>query len=289
MGRSTDVPGSETVRGTSSRCGALSVSAARPAGLSGSVRNTTGAFFQSADFGSGIDRGTERTAARIIAGSERYRLAIPLHRSAHPPSMGSRHCMSRHCPSPSVLGGHLRVASRRSCLAQLWSARLPKAIAPRDITLLGLPKNRNGRELPEATVTHCVNSAPRQAHSGDGNLSVYGHSFNRCHTGCQHPVVSRRNTRRRRPLATSDIETVRMGVSQPSSVPCVGGGSSGDVGCVVGPVTAGGALPGDGDGDVDAEHAGQDCGGQVGGQLEQRGGAGFPGVQAELSESLGEL
>ena len=80
-----------------------------------------------------------------------------------------------------------------------------------------------------------------------------------------------------------------MGVSQPSSVPCVGGGSSGDVGCVVGPVTAGGALPGDGDGDVDAEHAGQDCGGQVGGKLEKRGGAGFPGVQAELSESLGEL
>jgi len=30
-------------------------------------------------------------------------------------------------------------------------------------------------------------------------------------------------------------------------------------------------LPGDGDGDVDAEQAGQDSGGQVGGELEQCG------------------
>src|SRR5664279_1378602 len=93
MGRSTDVRGRETVRGTSGRCGALSVLAApRPAGLSGSVRNTMGALFQGSNFGPEVDRGTERTAARVIAGAERYRLVIPLHRSARPPSMGSPHC-----------------------------------------------------------------------------------------------------------------------------------------------------------------------------------------------------
>ena len=91
MGRSTDA-GSETVRGTSSRCGALCVSAApRPARLSGSIRITMGAEFQSSIFRSDLDRGTERTAARIIAGSERYRLVIPLHRSARPPRMGGGH------------------------------------------------------------------------------------------------------------------------------------------------------------------------------------------------------
>ena len=73
--RSTDVPGSETVRGTSSRCAAMSVSAApRPAGLSGSPRNTMRALFQGSNFESEVDRGTERTAARIIAGPDRYRL-----------------------------------------------------------------------------------------------------------------------------------------------------------------------------------------------------------------------
>ena len=111
MGRSTDVPGSETVRGTSSPCGALSVSAPRPAGLSGPIRNTTGALLQSSNLGSGIDRGTERTAARIVAGSKRCRLTISLHRSTHPPSIGSRHCMPRHCPSPSILVGHPRGVS----------------------------------------------------------------------------------------------------------------------------------------------------------------------------------
>jgi WD40 repeat protein len=40
-----------------------------------------------------------------------------------------------------------------------------------------------------------------------------------------------------------------------------------DFGGVGGPVTGGGALPGDGDGDVDAERPGQDGGGQVGGEL----------------------
>ena len=41
-----------------------------------------------------------------------------------------------------------------------------------------------------------------------------------------------------------------------------------DVGGVGHPVAAAGALPGDGDTDVDAEHAGEDRGGQVGGELE---------------------
>ena len=47
-------------------------------------------------------------------------------------------------------------------------------------------------------------------------------------------------------------------------------------------------MPGHGDGDVDAEHAGEDGGGQVGGELEQRGGAVSGGLESELAESLGE-
>ena len=46
-------------------------------------------------------------------------------------------------------------------------------------------------------------------------------------------------------------------------------------------------MPGDGDRDVDAEHAGEDGGGQVGGELEQGGGAGSAGVDAELAEPFG--
>src|SRR6202171_6278875 len=64
--------------------------------------------------------------------------------------------------------------------------------------------------------------------------------------------------------------------------------SAADFGGVVGPVACGGALPGHGDGDVDAEHAGEDGGGQVGGELEQRGGAVSGGLESELAESLGE-
>ena len=61
-----------------------------------------------------------------------------------------------------------------------------------------------------------------------------------------------------------------------------------DVGGVACPVTAAGALPGDCDGDVDAEHACEECGGQLGGELEQCGGAGLPGMEPELAESFGE-
>ena len=59
--------------------------------------------------------------------------------------------------------------------------------------------------------------------------------------------------------------------------------SAADFGGVVGPVACGGALPGHGDGDVDAEHAGEDGGGQVGGELEQRGGAVSGGLESELA------
>ena len=61
-----------------------------------------------------------------------------------------------------------------------------------------------------------------------------------------------------------------------------------DVGGVAGPVAGGGALPGDGDVDVDAEHAGEDGGGEFGGELEQRGGAGLAGSDAELAEAFAE-
>ena len=60
-----------------------------------------------------------------------------------------------------------------------------------------------------------------------------------------------------------------------------------DVGGVGGPVPGAGSLPGDGDGDVDAEQAGQDRGGQDGGELEQGGGAGPARVDAELAQAFG--
>ena len=64
--------------------------------------------------------------------------------------------------------------------------------------------------------------------------------------------------------------------------------SAANFGGVVGPVACGGALPGHGDGDVNAEHAGEDGGGQVGSEMEQRGGAVSGGLESELAESLGE-
>ena len=66
-------------------------------------------------------------------------------------------------------------------------------------------------------------------------------------------------------------------------------GSAADVGGVAGPVSAAGSLPGDSDGDVDAEHAGEEGCGQVGCELEECGGSGLAGVEAELAEPFGEL
>jgi hypothetical protein len=48
-------------------------------------------------------------------------------------------------------------------------------------------------------------------------------------------------------------------------------------------------LPGDGDVDVDAEHAGEKGGGQFGGELEQRGGACLAGLDAEVLKPLAEV
>jgi hypothetical protein len=48
-------------------------------------------------------------------------------------------------------------------------------------------------------------------------------------------------------------------------------------------------LPGDGDVDVDAEHAGEQGGGQLGGELEQGGGACLAGLDAEVFEALPEV
>lgn len=59
-----------------------------------------------------------------------------------------------------------------------------------------------------------------------------------------------------------------------------------DFGGVGSPVTGGSALPGDRDRNVDAEQAGQDGGGQVGGELEG-GGAGLAGADSDLAEPLG--
>jgi hypothetical protein len=59
--------------------------------------------------------------------------------------------------------------------------------------------------------------------------------------------------------------------------------SAADFGGVGRPVSGGGALPGGGDADVDSEQAGEDRGGQVGGEMEERGGAGLPGADAKLA------
>jgi len=61
-----------------------------------------------------------------------------------------------------------------------------------------------------------------------------------------------------------------------------------EVGGVGGPVAGAGSLPCDGNTDVDPQQAGEQGGGEVGGELEQRGGSGLAGPQAELSEPLGE-
>src|SRR6266516_6561730 len=55
------------------------------------------------------------------------------------------------------------------------------------------------------------------------------------------------------------------------------------VGGVACPVPAAGVLPGDGDLDVDAEESCEQCGGQLEGQAEQRGGAGLGGAEPELA------
>src|SRR6266567_299589 len=68
-----------------------------------------------------------------------------------------------------------------------------------------------------------------------------------------------------------------------------GAGSPADVGGVTHPVAGGGALPGDGDVDVDAEHAGEQGGGEFGGELEQRGGARLAGLDAEVFEALSQV
>src|ERR1039457_5343561 len=62
-----------------------------------------------------------------------------------------------------------------------------------------------------------------------------------------------------------------------------------DVGGVGHPVACGNALPGGGDVDVDAEHAGQDGGGDRGGEREEGGRAGLPGPDADLAEAFAEL
>lgn len=65
--------------------------------------------------------------------------------------------------------------------------------------------------------------------------------------------------------------------------------SSADLGGVVGPVSGGESLPCDGDVGVDAEGAGQDRCGDLGGELEQGGAAVGTGSDAELVQSLDEV
>lgn len=79
-------------------------------------------------------------------------------------------------------------------------------------------------------------------------------------------------------LATSDIATL--------GIPLLVTGAAADFGGVGGPVTGGCALPCGGDADVDAEGAGQDRGGQVGGELEEGGGSSSAGLDAELAQSF---
>lgn len=62
-----------------------------------------------------------------------------------------------------------------------------------------------------------------------------------------------------------------------------------DFGGVGGPVARGETLPGDGDVGVDAQGAGEDRGGDLGGELEERGAAGLVGSDPELVQPLGQL
>ena len=173
MGRSTDA-GSETVRGTSGRCGALSVSAApRPARLSGSVRITMGALFQSSIFRSDLDRGTERTAARIIAGSERYRLVIPLHRSARAPRMGGG-----DCKAPALF---VALDWSRSCRPRVPACRnycrfgYGKPLLPGRPLCWPYPGAKTVQGYPPRRY-FAFKSAPGHAQLGDRNLSLTGKS-----------------------------------------------------------------------------------------------------------------
>src|SRR5512135_158027 len=61
-----------------------------------------------------------------------------------------------------------------------------------------------------------------------------------------------------------------------------------DVGGIGHPVAGGGVLPGDGDVDVDAEQAGEQGGGEFGSELEQGGGAGWSGADADLAEAFAD-
>ncbi len=77
-----------------------------------------------------------------------------------------------------------------------------------------------------------------------------------------------------------------------SRVKCMRRGSrvlaAGDVGGVVGPVSAGGALPCDGDFDADSEHTGQHRGREFAGEGEQRGGAVLLRIEADVLQTLAE-
>src|SRR5271166_1266656 len=86
-------------------------------------------------------------------------------------------------------------------------------------------------------------------------------------------------------MAPSDIGTVGM----PASLRVRGGTAAADIGGVGHPVAGSGMLPGDGDFDVDSEHAGEDGGGQFGGQSEQGGRAVLPGVEPDSLQALAEL
>ncbi|MFJ1560936.1 hypothetical protein [Streptomyces mirabilis] len=67
------------------------------------------------------------------------------------------------------------------------------------------------------------------------------------------------------------------------------GGSLADLGSVVGPVACGKPLPGDGDIGVDAQGSGEDRGGDLGGELEERRAAGLVGTDPEPVQPLRQL
>ena len=66
---------------------------------------------------------------------------------------------------------------------------------------------------------------------------------------------------------------------------CWRGRPAADVGGVAGPVSGGDLLPADGGVDADAERSGEDGGGDLGGELEQRGAAGLVRADAEPIQS----
>ena len=187
MPRSTDVPGTGAAHRMSNQGGALLVSSPRSATSSCRRWNTMGCGCRAVMPGSfgwaswsaecqmlsgwpaldgdppfrfdvvgfGIDRGTERTPARITVGSERYRLVMSVHRSFAQSDDGQPYCSpGRFRPRSATSRAPFRPPWFPAHVTMIALSAQSPSIAL-DITLLGLPRAGNVPRSP-LTVTHVV-------------------------------------------------------------------------------------------------------------------------------------